>query len=247
MNNPLHKLLADNRGRGMFKAEASGNEATLYLYDVIVSDDYWGGVGAQSFVKELNSLTADTIHLRINCPGGDVFAARAMEQAVREHGSKVIAHIDGYAASAASYLALAADEVVIAPGGFFMIHKAWTVAFGNASDLLDTASLLEKIDTSLVDSYARETGNDPAQIADWMAAETWFTAEEAVQYNFADSIAEAPAKASAHWNLSAYDSAPRSSQAPIQEPPPAPAAQFSTTHTDSLLHAVRSIAIQPSA
>ncbi len=233
MNQHLHKLLADNRGRGMFKAEASGNEATIYLYDVIVADDYWGGVGAQSFVKELNSISADTIHLRINCPGGDVFAARAMEQAIREHGSKVIAHIDGYAASAASYMALAADEVVIAPGGFFMIHKAWTVAFGNSNDLLDTAALLDKIDGSLVDTYARETGNDKAQIADWMAAETWFTAEEAVQFGFADSIAEASPRASASWNLSAYSGAPQP-PTPIVPEDHVPSANFHPNHTDHL-------------
>ena len=73
------KLLRDNaRNRtaaGIPKAEESG-ESTLYLYDVIVSDDYWGGISAEKFVKELNALDAPTIHLRINSPGGEVFAAR---------------------------------------------------------------------------------------------------------------------------------------------------------------------------
>lgn len=204
----LLKLLADNRGRGQFRAERTAEDATVYLYDAIVSDDILGGVSATNFVKELHAITAPVIHLRINSPGGDVFAARAMEQAIREHGSKIIAHIDGYAASAASYLALAADEVQIAEGGFFMIHKAWTVAWGNAKDLTDTAALLDKIDESLVKSYAAETGQDPAQIAEWMAAETWFSADEAVQYGFADSIAKGKAKASAEWDLSAYAKAP---------------------------------------
>lgn len=226
--NQLNKLLADNRGRGLFKAEAQGNEATLYLYDVIVSDDYYGGVGAQSFVKELNSLKAETIHLRINSPGGDVFAARAMEQAIREHSSKIVAHIDGYAASAASYLALAADEVVMAKGGFFMIHKAWTVAFGNADDLLSTAALLEKIDTSLIQTYANETGQEADQISAWMAAETWFDAEESLALGFADSIAETAPKNIAHWNLSAYASAPAIPKLEEEKP------EFHATHTDHL-------------
>lgn len=114
------KLLRDNaRNRtaaGIPKAEESG-ESTLYLYDVIVSDDYWGGISAEKFVKELNALDAPTIHLRINSPGGEVFAARAIEAAIRNHPARIVAHVDGYAASAASFVAVACDEVEIAPAG----------------------------------------------------------------------------------------------------------------------------------
>lgn len=211
MHPSLIKLLALNNRRGQFRAEKTSEAATVYLYDVIVSDSYWGGVDPISFAKQLLAIDAPVIHLRINSPGGDVFAARAMEQAIREHSSQIIAHIDGYAASAASYLALAADEVQIAPGGFFMIHKAWTVAFGNSKDLTDTANLLDKIDESLVNTYVAETGQDAQQIRDWMAAETWFTAEEAVQFGFADSIASGLDKTASNkidWDLSAYGKAP---------------------------------------
>lgn len=211
----LLKLLALNKAAPrrfeIVKAEA-GNEATVYLYDVIVGTDeeaaWWGGVSAQSFVKEIRGLEADVIHLRINSPGGDVFAARAMEQALREHTAKIITHIDGYAASAASYLALAGDEVEIASGGFFMIHKAWTYAYGNADDLTTTAGLLEKIDESLVATYATETGQDAEQLREWMRAETWLNSDEAVQYGFADRIATGAVKDSTAWDLSAYERAP---------------------------------------
>lgn len=211
MHPSLIKLLALNKGRGKFRAETSADSATIYLYDVIVSDSYWGGVDPISFAKQLLAIDAPTIHLRINSPGGDVFAARAMEQAIRQHPSNIIAHIDGYAASAASYLALAADSVEIAAGGFFMIHKAWTVAFGNADELTKTADLLTKIDESLVNTYVTETGQDAQQVRDWMAAETWFTAEEAVQYGFADNIAQAADKSASNavdWDFSAYGNAP---------------------------------------
>lgn len=234
--NHLLKLLADNRGRGFVRAEKSAEEATLYIYDAIVSDDIWGGVSAISLVKELVALDAPVIHLRINSPGGDVFAARAIEQAIREHKSKVISHIDGYAASAASYLALAADEVQIAPGGFFMIHKAWTFAMGNADDLMNTAALLEKVDESLVATYAERTGADAAQIRDWMRAETWFSAEEAVKNGFADKIADGSPSARTEWNLAAYANAPRQTPAapaadPVHEPAPEPAAKaWDTDH-----------------
>lgn len=214
--NKLLKLLNDNRGTGLFKAEASGSEATIYLYDAIVSDALWGGgVAAIDFVQALNSLQVDTIHLRINCPGGEVFAGQAMAQAIREHPANIIAHVDGYAASAASWLALACDEVLISQGGYFMIHKAMTIAWGNADEFRKQVDLLDKIDATLIAGYAKETGQDEAQIADWMAAETWFNAEEAVKYGFADKIASASVKNLNAWNLTAYATAPHAA-----EPPP---------------------------
>jgi ATP-dependent Clp protease, protease subunit len=211
----LLKLLALNKGAArrfeVVKAEAD-NSVTVYLYDAIVATDeeaaWWGGVSAQSFVKEIRAIDADVIHLRINSPGGDVFAARAMEQALREHKAQVIVHVDGYAASAASYLALAGDEVEIAAGGFFMIHKAWTFAYGNADDLTSTAQLLDKIDESLVSTYAAETGADADQLREWMRAETWFNSDEAVQHGFADRVAAGAVKDGSTWNLSAYANAP---------------------------------------
>lgn len=113
MNQP-QTLLQLNKGKGSFHVENKTEaEATIYLYDAIVSDDIWGGVSAVNFVKELNALSNPVIHLRINSPGGDVFAARAMSQAIKEHKSKIIAHVDGMAASAATFPVIAADESVI--------------------------------------------------------------------------------------------------------------------------------------
>lgn len=248
--NPLLKILADNRGKGVFRAEKSAvaNEATLYLYDAIVTDDYWGGVSATSFVKELAQIDAEVIHLRINSPGGEVFAAQAMAQAIREKGARVVAHVDGYAASAASFLALAADEVRISEGGFFMIHKAHTIAWGNADALKETAALLDKVDGVLVAGYAKETGQDAQQIADWMAAETWFSAEEAVANGFADSIDTAAAKASANWNLSAWANAPKVDPVtPPEEnkdqPAPPPAASHEAEDKEHTEHLRRRLAV----
>ena len=242
--NKLFKLLNDNRGLGVFKAEASGREATIYLYDAIVSDAMWGGVAAVDFVQALNSLQVDTIHLRINCPGGEVFAGQAMAQAVREHPATIVAHVDGYAASAASWLALACDEVLISEGGYFMIHKAMTIAWGNADEFRKQVDLLDKIDATLVAGYVKETGQEGQQIADWMAAETWFNAEEAVKYGFADSIAAPAAKNLKQWNMAAWgDQAPALK---AQEPAPAPApasnpavSAESTANTEHLARRLR--------
>ena len=124
--------------------------------------------------------------------------------------------IDGLAASAASWVALAAAEVVIAPGGMIMIHNAQTIAYGDARSLNETAALLEKVDGILIATYAEATGQDTQQIADWMDAETWFSAEEALLYKFADRIArndDVALENAIQWNLTAWSKAPSKSPA----------------------------------
>lgn len=218
MMNRLMRLLIDNRSikdeaRRFEVLNADQDEATVYLYDMIVSSkadaEWWGGVAAETFVKDFAAITAPTIHLRINSPGGDVFAARAMEQAVRSHPSNVITHVDGYAASAATYLALAGDEVEIVDGGFFMIHNSWSIALGNANDFRKTADLLDQIDGTIVATYAKRTGLDEATLRDMLAAETWIGAQQAVEEKWADRIAGEQPKARVNWNVSALMAPPR--------------------------------------
>jgi ATP-dependent Clp protease protease subunit len=225
--NHLAKLLADNRRapQRRFEVKALADDsAEVFLYDAIVSDsaeaEWFGGVAPEPFVAALRGITAGTIHLRINSPGGSVFGARAIEQALRDHPARVVAHIDGLAASAATFIAMAADEVVMAKGALFMVHKAWTMAFGNSDDLLATADLLDKIDGTLVQTYADRTKQTPALVEQWMAAETWFTAAEAIEAGFADRLADDHTQAQAAWNLSAYAKAPKPATAPTPEPEP---------------------------
>lgn len=234
MRNGLMALLAANRGRGQFRAEATGgDEATIWLYDVIVRDDYWGGVSALTLGKALADYRdASVIHLRIDSPGGDVFAGRAMEQLISEHPARIISHVDGFAASAASYVARSAPEVHISKGGMFMIHKAWTFTYGNADQIRKDAELLDMIDETLVKTYAEKTGQDPDQLREWIAAETWMNAEQAVERGFADKIAGAvaaeddpePENRARAWDLSAYARAPqqRQPQRSNREAPPPP-------------------------
>lgn len=212
----LQLAIENSQAVKAFEVRAEGaDEATIYLFDVI--DPYWG-VGAEAFAKALSGITAGTIHLRVNSPGGDVFEARAMVAAIAAHSARVIAHIDGLAASAATYVAMAADEVRIADGAFMMIHQAWTFAMGNSADLRTTADLLDKIDASIVADYARKTSKDAEQIGQWMADETWFTAAEAVENGFADTVVQndkgAPANAQNRWTLSAYQKVPKALIAP---------------------------------
>ena len=214
MTPQLLKLLAKNKGRGYFKAEAGTETATIYLYDTIVSDSYWGGITAIDFIKELASLSAPTIQIRINSPGGDVFAARAMAQAMKEHPSTITCYVDGYCASAATFLAIAADQSYIGDGAMFMIHNAWTVAAGNAQDFADMASLLARTDQTLNNDYTAKTGQTEQQIKDWMDAETYFFGQEAVDAGFIDAVCAPPDKTknAIDWDLSAYAKAPNQEQ-----------------------------------
>lgn len=200
----LVQLIRNNAGREPAKIRAEGEDATLYLYDVI--DPYWG-VGASEFNKALANLNGKKVTLRVNSPGGDVFDGRAMAAAIAQHGN-VHAVIEGLAASAATYVTAACATVTIAAGSFYMIHEAWTMAYGNKGDLTQTAALLGKIDDSIVADYAKKTGKSNDEIIAWMQAETWFTAEEAVENGFVDSISEV-AKVENKWNLSAYNNAPK--------------------------------------
>jgi ATP-dependent protease ClpP protease subunit len=148
------------------------------------------------------------ITLRINSPGGDVFAARTMAQAMREYDGAINVIVDGLAASAASIIAVSASNVRMAPGSMMMIHKAWSIAMGNSDDFMDVAGLVEKIDGTIADTYAAKGKGDKDRYAELMAAETWFTAEEAVEEGLADeAIADGP-KAKSSWDLSAFDNAP---------------------------------------
>jgi ATP-dependent protease ClpP protease subunit len=171
------------------KSAASKDEATLYLYDII-GEDWYGGISAAQFVRELNALTVPTIHLRINSPGGDVFEARAIATAIRSHQSRIIAHVDGLAASAATYIATSAAEVEMSKGAFFMIHNAWTITYGNKEDHAKVIAVLEKLDESIAADYEKKTSKTRTEITAWMDAETWFTADEALAAGFVDRVVD---------------------------------------------------------
>ncbi len=200
------------------RAESAGGSATIYLHGVI--GGWWGDIDETEFVKALAGVDADEIHLRIDSPGGDVFAARAMMTAIAQHKAKVIAHVDGLAASAATGICMACDEVEITQGAGFMIHNAWTIAIGNKGDMSKTGELLAKIDDGLAGDYTRRTGKAKAEISQWMDEETWFTADEAKEHGFADRVVEVVGKkkASNQWDLSAYQNAPAALTKPASAP-----------------------------
>jgi ATP-dependent protease ClpP protease subunit len=200
------QLFKDNfeRKNGKVRMETTGNETTMYLYDAIGD---WYGLSAKDFIQELSGVTADTLHLRINSPGGDVFEARAIATALSQCKKNIIAHIDGVCASAATYVALAANTVEMAQGSFFMIHQAWSLCMGNSGEMMAMADLLDKIDGSIVNDYQKKCGMDVSDIQKMMKNETWMTADEALANGFIDSIYDGETVENS-WNLSAYEKTP---------------------------------------
>jgi ATP-dependent protease ClpP protease subunit len=169
------------------------------------------GISAKQVADELAQVEADTIHLRINSPGGDVFDGVAIHNALRQHPAQIITHIDGLAASIASVVALAGDEVRMAPNAFFMIHNPWGITIGDAKIHRKMADTLEKIgEGAIASTYMAKTGEALETIETWMDEETWFNAREAEKAGFADVVEEAaPAEARVlPFDLSIYQRVP---------------------------------------
>lgn len=218
---PMPKLLQlflDNQARPKdFRANHHEGRGEIYIYDAIGD---WFGISAEAFNREIRTMEGeiDELHLYINSPGGDVFEARAMASALSQLKVKTVTHIEGLAASAATFLPMVTDEVEMTEGGFFMVHEAWTLTMGNKADHAKQVDLLTKVDDSILDAYAKRTGAERDALVAWLAAETWFTAEEAKANGFIDSILETDRrKAAAQWNLAAYHNTPR---ALTEGPPP---------------------------
>lgn len=202
----LQKLFDDNQHaprRYEVKAAAAG-AAEVFIYDAIGGPF---GVSSAKFVQDLKAIKSKVIHLRVNSPGGEVDAARAISTAIAQHPAKVIAHVDGLAASSASFLILAADEIEISDGAFIMVHAPWAMTLGNATDHAAAADVLAKYGDAIAADYQKRTGKPLDEVKAWMESETWFTAQEAVDAGLADRIVKTTATKN-EWNLSAYQNAP---------------------------------------
>ena len=184
------------------RARATGAEVAIY--DEIGAH----GVSAKGFLAELGALPEGTpIDLRINSPGGSVFDAVAIYNAIKRHEGPVTVWIDGIAASAASYVAMAGDEIVMPENAFLMIHDPAGLVMGTADDMRAMADALDKVKGSLVQGYAVKSGRVPEDIAALMAAETWFDAKDALEVGLATRIAE-PVRIAAHFDIARFRNAP---------------------------------------
>ncbi len=184
------------------RARATGAEVAIY--DEIGAY----GVSAKGFLAELGALPEGTpIDLRLNSPGGSVFDAVAIFNALKRHAATVTVWIDGIAASAASYVAMAGDEIVMPENAFLMIHDPAGLVMGTAADMRAMAEALDKVGGSLAAGYAAKSGRSADEIAALMAAETWLDASEALALGFADRLSE-PVRIAARFDIARFRNAP---------------------------------------
>ena len=187
----LRFAAADRARKGdWFRFEnKSSDETDIYIYDEIS----WWGTSADTFIRDLRDIKAGTINLHLNSPGGDVFDGLAIRTALRQHPATVNVSVDGIAASIASVIATAGDKVTMATGSMMMVHDPWALVVGNAADMRQTADALDKMAESIATTYVEKAGGKPEDWRAAMAAETWYTADEAVAAGLADSVASTAA------------------------------------------------------
>jgi ATP-dependent Clp endopeptidase proteolytic subunit ClpP len=169
-------------------------EIELSIYDEIGAF----GIGAKEFIAELREYKGQHVHVRINSPGGEIIDGSAIANALNRHEGGVTVHIDGLAASMASYIAMSGKPTYMSENALLMIHNPWTLAAGEAEDLRKQADLLDTMKSTLVRGYQRKSGMPAEEISRLMDEETWLTALEATALGFVDAIEDGiPAAASA--------------------------------------------------
>lgn len=170
------------------RAAVANDDTTISMLDPIGFDPWGEGVTAKRIAGALRAIGGRDVTVYVNSPGGDLFEGIAIYNQLREYRGKVTVKVLGVAASAASFIAMAGDEIQIASSAFFMIHNAHVVVAGNRLDLCDVTNTLETFDAAMADIYAARTGQDVSALRSMMDAETWMAGKEAVARGFADAL-----------------------------------------------------------
>lgn len=230
--------------------ETPAKVATLRMYGPIDSWGGWWGISARDVSEALDAAgDVDEVRVRINSPGGDAWEGMAIMNMLRAHPAKVVAVVDGIAASAASYIAVGCDETVMSPGTQMMIHDASTFAYGPAAIMRKAATFLDSVSNAIASVYAEVAGGSDADWRALMVETTWYTAAEAVESGLADRVAVVPDAGSTdtageeapqldedvedHFDLSMYPRAGRSKSPAPPIPPAASAAGSVNTQEGS--------------
>lgn len=182
-NNPTTKKISIANEEGLTRVN---------IYDEI---GVWG-VTASDFIADFGQWDTGgrDVHVHINSPGGDVYDGLAIYHALKHSKARVVVHIDGLAASAASFIAMAGDQIIVGRNARMMIHDASTITYGNAQDHVDTAEWLNEESDNIADIYAQRAGGKAADWRETMKGEQWYGSDQAVAAGLADMIegAEAP-------------------------------------------------------
>ncbi|HCE52623.1 MAG TPA: peptidase S14, partial [Shewanella baltica] len=185
---PVATLNQSNKpANSWYSLKAQNGNAELMIYDEIGG---WG-ISAQQFARDLQALgKVGTITARIHSPGGDVFEGMAIYNMIKGHPAHKVCYIDGLAASMASVIAMAFDEVIMPENAMMMVHKPWGGTLGDAEDMRKYADLLDKVEGNLVGAYQHKTGLSEDELHALLAAETWLTGREAVEKGFANTLTD---------------------------------------------------------
>jgi ATP-dependent Clp endopeptidase proteolytic subunit ClpP len=210
-----------------FRAQAKGAE--IVIYDEIGAF----GIPAKAFLDELKALgSVAELTVRINSPGGSVFDGVAIYNALKRHEAAITVWIDGIAASIASMIAMAGDEVVMPENAMLVLHDPSGLVAGTASDMRAMADALDRMKSGMVAAYRDKSGRDDAEIEALMQAETWLSAQEAMEFGLADRI-EQPVRMAAHFDLSRFRNTPPQLAALVATPSPQEDAMSDSNKTRS--------------
>ncbi len=181
-----------NEATSSLRMVARGKTGQIDIYGIIGGDGFFeDGITADFFAKELKKLGAVTqLDVHINSDGGDAFQGRTIYSLLAAHSAKVTVYVDGLAASAASLIAMAGDEIVMAEGSFMMIHEAWGAVRGRASDLRARADTMDQVNETMANTYAKRSGQPYKKVRQMMDEETWMEASVAKSLGFADTLSE---------------------------------------------------------
>lgn len=230
------------RFENLDNTESSADTTDLYIYDEIGG---WG-VYSTDLIRDLMRVTTSKVRVRINSPGGDVFEGLAIHNALSILPAEIETYVEGHAASAANFVALAGTTRTYAKYSMGMAHNPSSGMYGEAKDLRKMADLLDKVRSQMVKLYSDATGGDPEEWEALLDAETWFTAEEAVEFGLATHIDDTAEKVTNSWdyarvyNYAGRENAPaprhliqvRNAVSPTQVPPPPGASQTLATDPD---------------
>lgn len=178
-----------------------GGVQTLHIYDEI---GYWG-ITASSLVKDLGTLGGKDLTVHMNTPGGEVFDGIAIYQALKSYAGDVTVIVDSLAASIGSVIAMAGNKVVMAKNATLMIHEGHSVVAGNAAEMQHMAMQLDNASANIASIYADKAGGSVDKWREYMRAETWFNADEAVRVGLADEVQGQSDATSDAFDLSMYN------------------------------------------
>lgn len=171
-----------------FKNEAT-NTTEITIYGVIGESWWEDAVSAKDINDALQSIEGDIL-INLNSPGGDAFDGIAIYNRLKKHDGKVTINVDGWACSAASIIACAADELNMGLGSMLMIHEASTIVWGTKQDMRKQASILESLEEGIIDIYMTKVNVSREEVQQMVDDETWFSSQKAKEIGFASSAEE---------------------------------------------------------